>query len=220
MKHTFTTDERGTIGSDLARAIAGLRGVEAEFDQVKTSFKARTTESETRIDRLSTDLMNGFEMRNEKCVVIFRPKDRKKDYYIETEFASAMANGNGKAFPVPVLVEDMTRDDFQAELIQAESMFDNREEIALFQPTELDSGVLVVGRFGQKWFSALRVKIGKLALEERLDSEQRSFKHRPDAVAHAVKRVNEWAKANLKELAKGFQDQFSKVAEAHKERAE
>jgi hypothetical protein len=209
VKHTFSSEERNQIGGDLARAIGGLRGIEAEFDQVKASYKAKTAEAEAKIDSLSTNLINGFEMRNKPCVVVFRPAAKKKDFYLPDD-----------PIDLPVLTEDMTRDDFQTELIQAESKFDLREEIQLFQSTETDSGILVVGRFASKWFSALRVKVGKLALEERLDSEQRAFKLRPDAVSHAVKRVSEWAKANMKEHARGFQDSFQKVIEAHQERTE
>ena len=223
VKHTFTPEERNNLGGDLARSIAGLRGIESEFDQVKASYKAKTAEQEARIDNFSTCLMNGFEMRLSKCVVVYNPKARQKHYFLETDwnaFEEARKNGKANGELAPVLTEEMTRDDFQSELIQAESKFDNREEIQLFQPTESDSGVLIVGRFASKWFSALRVRIGKLTMEERLDSEQRSFKHRPDAIAHAVKRVKEWSKEHLKEHAKGFEDSFKAVVEAHKERSE
>lgn len=211
IKHTFTTDERNNIGGDLARAIANMRNTEAEFEQVKAGYKARTTECEARIDNLSTSLMNGFEMRNEKCVVVFRPKDRKKDYYLESEFTEK----NGES--VLLLTEDMNSDDFAQELIQAESKFDDREEIPLFATAGSDYGSLIVGRFSGKWFSALRVKIGRWELAERLDSEQKCFKHRPDAVKTAVKRVQAWAKDHLKDHAKGFDDSFQSVIEAHKE---
>lgn len=214
VRHNFTPEERNEIGSSLARSIASCRGIEAEFDQVKASYKAKTTEAEARIDNLSTSLMNGFDMRNERCIVIFRPAQRQKDFYLESEF-STEPGGSG-----PVVTEEMTREDFQADLIQAESKFDNREEIQLFKPAEGDWGILVVGRFAGKWFSALRVKIGKLTLEERLDSEQKAFKYRPDAVSTAVKRINDWAKANLKDLAKGFEESFRGVIDAHKERTE
>jgi hypothetical protein len=208
IKHSFTNEERNEIGANLARTIGGLRGTEAEFDQVKASFKARITEADARIDKLSTDLVNGFEMRNKRCIVVFYPAERKKRYSLE-----------GGDMTV-VLEEEMTKDDFQAELLQAESAFDCREEITLFKPQNNDEGLLVVGRLASKWFSALRVRIGKLELTERLDSEQRSFKQRPDAVAHAVKRVNAWAKENLKDLADGFKASFDAVQEAHKEREE
>lgn len=36
----------------------------------------------------------------------------------------------------------------------------------------------------------------------------------------AIKRVNEWAKANLKDLANGFTDQFNAALDANKERVE
>ena len=213
VKHTFAPEERNQIGSDLARAIGGLRGIEVENDQVKAAFKARITEAEARIDNLSTSLINGFEMRNARCLVVYFPKERKKHYFLET------ADGKPNGAPA-VLIEDMTGDDFQVELVQAESKFDLKEEIDLFQKTDTDSGIVVVGKFAGKWFSAARVKIGKLTLTERLDSEQKAFKLRADAVSTAVKRVNAWAKENLKEHSKGFEDSFANVIIAHQERVE
>lgn len=221
VKHEFTLDEQNNLGADLARAIANLRGTEAEFDQVRASFKARTAEVEARIDKLSTDRMNGFEIRLERCAVFYRLKDRKKDYYLETTIHHCGdMEPYSKDWPDPVLTEEMTREDFQKDLIQSESKFDNREEIELFKPTEADSGFLIVGQFASKWFAALRVKIGKLSLNERLDSEQRAFKVRPDAVKFSVKRAGDWLNQNLKEHAKGFEESLAGVAEAHKERSE
>jgi hypothetical protein len=218
VKHTFNPEERNQIGGDLARAIAGLRGTEAEFDQVKASYKAKTTEHEAKIDSLSTALMNGFELRNERCVVLYRPADRKKDYYLEKDYAQLQ---EGELVTIPaVLIEDMTADDFQAELLQAEAQFECREELPLFQPANGDSGILVVGRLNDRWFTALRVSIGKCVINERLDSEQRSYKKRADAVKEATRRVSQWAKDNLKEAAKGFEDGFRAVSEAQKEREE
>lgn len=219
IKHTFTSDERNDLGGQLARSIGGLRGIEAEFDQVKASYKAKVTEAEAKIDNLSTGLVNGFEMRNERCRVNFRPKDREKDYVLESDFEKYTAGKLGGALTV-VLTEPMAKDDYQAELVLAESKFDAREEINLFQPTDTDRGVLIVGRFAGKWYSALRVKIGKLTLDERLDSEQRAFKLRPDAVRHAVKRVKDWAKENLQKHADGFIPGFDAAFEAQKDRAE
>lgn len=215
VKHVFTPEEKNAIGQDLAQAIATHRNVQAELDQVKAMFKAKVTECEAKIDTLSTTMINGWDMRNERCVVIFRPKDRQKDYVLEADFAK----NNGKS--TVVLTEEMTNDDFQAELVQAESKFECREEIPLFPATETEHGILVVGRLAGKWFSALRVKIGRLTLDERLDSEQKACKQRADAILSAVKRVNVWAKEALgRETAKGFEDHFSAAYESQKERVE
>ena len=219
IKHTFTLEERDQLGADLARAFGSLRGVEMEFDQVKSSYKTKTAEAEARIDRLATARNNGFELRDTPCFVVYRPADKSKDYYIfEGQAVAALLSM--KATGSEVLTERMTADDFQQELIEAESKFDAREEIQLFKPAEGDRGLLVVGRFGGKWFGALRVKIGKLELNERLDSEQPCMTSRPDAVKVAVKRVNDWAKTNLKDLAAGFQASFKEVEKLHSERAE
>jgi hypothetical protein len=219
VKHLYTGPEREQLGMDLARAFGTLRGVEVEFDQVKQSYKSKTAEAEARIDRLSTNINNGFDLRDASCVVVYRPADKEKDFFLETEAQPFIEDNylpedwDGIS---PVLTERMTTDDFQQELIEAESKFDCREEIELFKPTESDRGILVVGRLAERWFSALRVKIGKLELTERLDAEQKCAA----AVLVAVKRFNTWAKKNLKELAAGFAESASGVIEAHKERAE
>ena len=222
IKHLFSPDERLALGIDLARQHGVMAGIEAEFDQIKSAYKARTAETEAKVGSLSTALVNGFDMRNESCVVVFRPKDRKKDFYLEDAW-KATESQLGKPLEmglVPVLTKDMTRDDFQAELIQTESKFDHREEIPLFPATETESGNLVVGRFGGKWFCALRVNIGKMVLAERLDSEQRAFKARIDAVRFGVKGFMVWSEDNMKDLAKGFQKGADAILEAQKERVE
>ena len=215
IKHQFSHEEREQLGSDLAQAFGGLRGIESELDSIKASYKSKTAEAEAKIDRLSTDITNGFQMRETPCFVVYRPAQKEKDYYV-SELEAAFGGQSGSS----VLTERMTADDFQQELIEAESKFDAREEIELFKPAEGDRGLLVVGRFGGKWFGALRVKIGKLELNERLDSEQPCTTSRPDAVKVAVKRVNDWAKTNLKDLASGFQESFKEVEKLHSERAE
>jgi hypothetical protein len=211
VKHSFTPEEIAALHTEFRQSYSNLKAVECEFDNVKAVWKAKTTEGESRMATLDATLQAGFEMRLKECEVRLRPKDGKKDFFLVED---------GKAAKEPTCTEPMTKEDFQQELIQAEAKFDAREEIELFKPTEQDRGVLVVGRLGGKWFSALRVKIGKLELNERLDAEQKCVKERTAAVSIAVKRVNDWAKTNLKDLAKGFTDQFNTVLEAHKERVE
>lgn len=218
VKHTYNHEEREQLGGELARAIGTIRGIEAEFDGIKSSYKAKTAEAEAKIDRLSTNISNGFDMREEQCFVVYRPSEKLKDYFTSEEQVAAYLDS--RAGVVPVLTERMSADDFQQELIEAESKFDCREEIQLFSPAEGDRGILVVGRLGSKWFAALRVKIGKLELNERLDAEQPCTRARADAVSMAIKRVNEWAKTNLKDLAAGFQTAFNAVEQAHLERVE
>ena len=164
--YKFSHDEREKLGGDLARSFGALRGIESEFDGVKADYKAKTTAAEANIDRISTNITNGFEMRTLPCWCVFNLADKKKSWYLSEEDAK-------EADPKKVvLIENMGPDDFQLELLEAESKFDAREELQLFQPVEGDRGILVVGRLAGKWFSALRVKIGKLELNERLDAEQ------------------------------------------------
>jgi hypothetical protein len=223
IKHTFSPEERNAIGLSLAQSIAEKRGVEAEFDQVKASYKSKVTEKEARIDNLSTSLVNGFDMRNVSCVVIFELPAKKKSFYIEGDWEKiAKEHGLDKIFDriEPVLVEDMTAADFQQELIEAESKFEKREEIALFNPTERDSGIIVVGMFNSKWYSAIRISIGKHKLEERLDSEQKTFRKRFDAITNAGKRAVEWLRKEMSKDAKGFEDPLMKAIALHSERVE
>lgn len=214
IKHAYTDTELNELGASLARAIGTLRGIENEFDQVKSSYKAKTSEAEAKIDSLSTSRVNGFEMRNEKCVVVFRPKQREKDFYLETEFNDK----DGKA--TVLLTESMNQEDYALELFQAESVFDLRTELELFKPVDDDRGILIVGKFGKLWYQALRVKIGKLELTERLDSEQKGFKERADAVSSAAKRMKEWLTKNLKDRSRGFEDGINAVVDANKDLAE
>lgn len=207
IKHTFTLEERDSIGGDLARALGTLRGIETEFDQVKASYKSKEAEANARIQKLETDRINGFEMRQERCRVVYRPSDRKKDYFLEH------ANGEG---PVVVLTEDMTNDDFQADLLLAESKFECKAELELFAPAgSSDVGKLIVGRFGGKWYSALRIKVGGRSIEERLDSEQRAYKQRHDAIKTCGKRALQWFTDTLgKDSAKGFEQSVADAIEA------
>ena len=217
VKHDFTTDEHRQLGGDLARCISALRGIEAEFDQVKASYKSKTTEAEARIDKYSTDITNGFEMRNERCVVVLDLKESKKYFYLE----SALVKGAIPKDLEPVITEPLTDADRQTELLEAESKFEAREDIALFPATESDSGVLTVGRLDDKWYSALRIKIGTRIINERLDSEQACSKKRSDQVRRSLKRFGEWVEENLgREEAKGFKNAIELVKAEHAEREE
>lgn len=212
VKHSFTQDERNTIASDLARAIGEKSDLEAEFASVKSGYKARMDAAEATTQSLSTSIRNGFDHRPERCVVVFKPKLKKRHLYLESD-----TERNGE----PVIVDDMTQDDYQVDLLQAESKFEAKEEIPLFDPTATDYGYLVVGRFKARWFTAIRVKIGAQKIDERLDSEQPCTKNRPDALRKAGKRFGDWLFTSCgKETAKGFHDGLAKVLEAHKEREE
>ena len=214
VKHTFTPDEITGLNGDFRRSYDSLKAVEAEFDSVRATYKSKITEAESRMATLSATLNAGFEMRQEKCVVVFCPKESKK-YYFLGEVAVELEPENA------VLVEPMTPADFQAELIEAEAKFELREEIPLFTPANDDNGTLIVGRFGKKWYAALRVKIGTRILGERLDSEQPASKERFDAVKRGCRRFSDWLTDNLgAEAAMGFQNGIADVLAKHKERDE
>jgi len=215
IKHEFDSSERQQIGGDLARTIGSLRGIQSEFDQVKASYKAKITEAESNMNRLSTDLVNGFEMREQRCVVVFRPRDRKKDFIAEEDW-----NDFGKE-ALPALTEDMTQADFQTDLLQAESTFDRRCEITLFPRTANDFGLMIVGTLKGRWYSALRVTIGRHMLNQRLDSEQPSDKSRWGAIKRQALWLETWMLEELgKEAAKGFKEPIEKALNEQKEKVE
>lgn len=223
VKHTFSPAEREEMNQEMLSQFEQGRALESELQEVKSSYKAKMDSVDSRLVALTTALRCGFDMRPARCVVVFRPKDRKKDFYLESDWGvQKEPDADGNIPPmVPALTEDMTQDDFQQDLLRAEAAFDCKCEIELFPPTPTDSGVLVVGRMKDRWHSALRVKIGNRKLEERLDSEQKSVKERFDAIKIAVKRLNIWAGEQLgKEAAKGFADPINAAVEAQKERVE
>jgi hypothetical protein len=222
VKHTFIPDEIAKLNIDFRQAFAGVKSVEAEFDSVKATYKAKITEASSRMVTLDATLSAGFEMRNEKCVLVFNIKESKKLYYLESDLEGKDVEKNGIPPGLdPVLIEPMTPADFQTELVEAESKFEFREEISLFTPANEDSGVLIVGRFGKLWYSALRVKIGTRIIVERLDSEQLASKKRFDAVKRGAKRFTDWLIENMgEEASKGFQNVLADVLIAHKEREE
>jgi hypothetical protein len=223
IRHNFTPEETAVLQRDFHQAVKNIKAVEEEFDSVKASYKAKIAEVESRSVTLSATIDAGFEMRDRKCVVLYRPKDRKKDYFAE-EHEAALEKLNGKQLPediAPLLTEEMSDNDLQMELIEAEAKFELKEPIELFAPVNEDAGTLIVGRFGGKWFTALRVKVASRVLEERLDGEQPCFKNRPDAVRKAVKRFGDWLYKNLgKDAADGFAAGLDTVIDAHKEREE
>lgn len=195
-KHIFTLAEVAQLNVDFGNAYDAVKSAEADFDAVKSVHKAKITEAESRMTTLRATINAGFEMRVKELTCVFRPKDKKKDFYCYVP--------DGDPFPKPLLTEDMTSDDFQQELIQAESVFSKQKKIELWNAGE-DKGLLIVGQLGDKWYSAIRGNVGKQTIEERLDSEQKAFKERKAAIAMAAKRCDEWLALTLgKDAAKGF----------------
>lgn len=210
VKHVFSAAEVAENHTKLMGALDRVEQVEAEFDQVKASYKAKIEEASCQVANVRNAIRAGFEQRTKKCRVEYRPADNKKDFIPVDDPAQAV-----------VLTEEMEESDRQIELIQAESAFDRREEIELWAPTDHDRGVLAVGRLRGKWYGALRVVIGGQHLTERLDSEQATTKKRVDTITRKAKALRDWLKDKLGvEAAKGFIEPVEKALEAHAEREE
>lgn len=215
VKHVFTFDETHELHMGLLKSLENYRALESEFDSVKATYKAKLTEAESQRDTLMALIRAGWEMRDKDCEVKMRPADSKKDYYVWLRNAVT-----GDEQQVAVLTEDMTKEDFAQDLFRAESIFSNKAELVLWE-AGADRGIIVVGAFGDRWFSAVRGNIGAQQLEERLDSEQRSYKVRYEAIERAAKRCQEWlVEVAGKDVAKGFTDAIAKAVEAEKEKVE
>jgi hypothetical protein len=206
VKHIFSKEELLDQNEALLNAMAALTGINEEFDSVKAKYKARITAAESDINARAAIMRAKFDLRDKDCTVTYR-KDRKKEIHVQE---------TGEL----VATEDMTREDLQLDLIQAESIFDAKEEIQFFVAGE-DRGLIVVGRFKEKWYVALRIKIGSHSIQERLDSEQKAFKERFDGIKIAAKKAQEWLNNNFGvDNAKGFIEPMAKAVDAQKERTE
>lgn len=204
VKHTFDTKEVAQLHVDFGQAYDAVKSAEADFDSVKAVHKATIQAAESKMILLRATINAGFEDREKELVVIFHPERKKKTYHVPTETGW---------LETPALTEDMQPQDFQQDLIQAESIFSHRKELTLWKAGN-DLGVLIIGQLGNKWYSALRANVGAVKLEERLDSEQKAYKTREAAINFASTRALEWLEATMgKETAKGFCDGIKKLAD-------
>ncbi len=219
VKHEFTPEEIAALNVEFGGAYDAVQSVTADFDSIKAVHKAKITEAESRMTTLRCRINAGFENREKPCVRILDLAKGKKYFFLETDIhpETGLVLNPDK----PVITEDLTDADRQQELLEAEEAFENRENIELFKPAGQDVGTLTVGRLNGKWFSALRVTIGKNTVKERLDGEQKTTKGRPDAVKQGVKRFTAWVEEQLgKEPAKGFTNAANLVIAEHAEREE
>lgn len=112
VKHTFTRDERGDMANEIGRQLGEKERIEGIFDQVKSSHKASITACENIIASLGANLRNGFEFRNEQCIMVLNPPAKKREYYIKEQWDNMAALDE----VVPVFVEEMRAEDYQLEL--------------------------------------------------------------------------------------------------------
>lgn len=209
VKHTFTQQEQVAAGRSLSEALSSKRSLKAELEQMKSDFKSREKTIDAKVTELETAVQNGFRMVHRDCVVVFDAEKRLKHFYLETD--SKLENC--------VATEPMNNEDYVTDLLHAESVFDERSELQIFNPQGDDFGFIIVGKFGKQWYSAIRARIGSKKLDERLDSEQSSYKKRFDAVAKAAARFQKWAKDSFdKDTAAGFEQDVQSLLESNKEK--
>jgi hypothetical protein len=191
IQHKYTPSEVAQLHTDLLNALSSVDRVNSELDQVKTTFKAKIAEQECRVVTIRSNLGAGFEFRDIDCRCEFAPAIGKKHWY---------RTDTGEL----ALTEEMSQDDFQRELFEAEEKFDEKREFKLWEPKSKDEAVMVIGRREDSWFVALRLRVGAFELQQRLDSEQVSFKMRSIAVEHGFVTMKEWVIRHLGDMAEGF----------------
>lgn len=207
VKHVFTPAELAALNEQVLNAMAENSTAEQDATAMKATLKAHVEETKARMNSLAATARAKFEMREKDCSVTFRVPQKLKDITcIET----------GEL----VATEPLTDSDLQMELVQAEKAFDPQSTIQLFQ-AGVDKGIVIVGQFKNRWYSAARITIGGKKLEQRLDSEQKAFKERVDAINFAVKGAFAWIEEAFdSKVAAGFKASFDKTVEAQKEKAE
>lgn len=191
IQHKFTPSEVAQLHTDLLNSLADVDMVNGELEQVKASYKAKIAESQCRVTTLRANLGAGFEYRDVDCRCEYAPAIGKKNWY---------RTDTGEL----ALTEDMTQDDYQVELFEAEWVFNDRREYYLWQPKPKDQASLIIGRNVESWFVALRVRVGAFELQQRLDTEQVSFKNRSMAIEHGLYQLKQWLESNVRDMAEGF----------------
>lgn len=208
VRHTFTGEERTALSQDLLGALSDRTNAEAEFDSIKAQYKAKVTAAEAKVESVAATLRTGWEFREKMCKVELVPEKRQKFFYLADDETKT-----------PLIWEDMSPQDWQLDLVRAEAKFEPKSEIVLWD-TYPDKGIIVVGKFENRWFSAIRLTVGVNTIEERLDSEQTSVKDRFIAIQRAEARAKKWLKEILKDTAKGFEEPITKAVESEREKVE
>ena len=221
VQHKFSELEVAKLNVDFRQAYAERVSKESAAKAAANTHKALVTEAICRMDTINALLQAGVEDRLKDCIVVFRPAAKKKDFYVKPEDETVATVEQLVALgEKPVATEDMAPQDFEQDLFRAESAFDDKAELVLWN-VEADKGAIIVGKQNGKWFTALRCSIGNKNITERLDAEQPCSKVRFDAIKRAGKRCCEWLAETLdKDVAAGFKAKIEEVVEANKELVE
>jgi hypothetical protein len=105
VKHTFSPEEVATLNVDFGNAYDAVKSAEADFDAVKAVHKAKIQEAESKMTTLRATINAGFDFRETELYVVFRPADKKKDFYLPQTAKDILEGFSHK----PILTEDMPR---------------------------------------------------------------------------------------------------------------
>lgn len=210
VKYLFTQAEILEFGMQLAASHGEARNIEDELAKIKSQFKAQAEAVSGRVAVLSQKIAGGMEYRDAPCSVVYDAQKGRK-YFFPV---------NGPEGQPAALEEAMTPSDYQQDLIIADSAFDDVAHLNVFEAGN-DYGQIIVGKQGEKWYSAVRMQIGQSKIAEKMDSESPSSKKRSDAIARASKRALEWIANQLgKDAAEGFKGSFHEITRTNLELVE
>lgn len=199
VKHLFTPEELAELNLQFGQAYDAVQTAESDFAAVKAVHKAKIEEASSRMVTLRATINAGFEMRSMDLEVFFFPKEGMKEYSIPRP-------GGSKVPRLVMLREKMEPADYDQELFHAESIFEDRESVLCWIDCD-DRASIRLGTHNGKWYSAVngRLLAGKSKLDTRLDSFQKAYKTRFDALQAGANLLIEWAEETLgKEPAKAL----------------
>lgn len=106
LEHHFSDAELLDLSKKNASAVHERNALEEQKKQIVNEFKAKLDHQESLVNLTSQKISNGYEYRDYKCLVIFRPKASEKDLYQDyTE--------EGEPIGSPVKTLPMSQSDFQ-----------------------------------------------------------------------------------------------------------
>lgn len=69
VKHSITDKEMADLAREQSRQLQLRSSLEADFKQIKTSYKSKMEEADAGIKRIAISIQGGFEMRTVRCII-------------------------------------------------------------------------------------------------------------------------------------------------------
>lgn len=137
LRHTFTPEERLSMGSELAQAFNRMADIETEEAVLKAQIKERKSQVEQTISKYSRELSNGFTMMTVECKLAWDQPNINEVSYIRIDTGEV------------VKTRPFTEAERQADLPLETGTDDSQQNIAEFFQAplvnEVPEGVVVAG---------------------------------------------------------------------------